>query len=322
MRLGETSAMEAEDWFATYHLPVQQWVESLSTILSTAWRPTFQLVRIPLNLALTWLADFFMSLPPPLVLVVLFVAAWQLRSSKAAVWCVVMMTGVGLCGVWADTMKTLALIFAAVVLCLVVGFPLGVIAARSNTVEKALTPILDTMQTLPAFVYLVPIVLLVGIGDLPGVLVTFVFAVPPIIRLTSLGLRNVPRPIIEAAEALGSSPVQTLLKIQLPLAAPTILVGVNQTIMMALAMVTYASMIGVGGLGQLVLRGIGRLDLGLATVGGLGIVALAMVFSGIILPETKSGPVRVSRGATPLRLIALVVAAGRSSIRRQFRSLS
>lgn len=314
--------MATDDWFSSFQLPVQQWIESLTQALSTEWRPIFQLVKVPLNVALTALGDFLTSLPPPLVLVVLFIAVWQLRSPKAALWSLVLMIGVGLCGVWADTMKTLALIFVAVALCLLVGFPLGTIAGRSNAVEKGLAPILDTMQTLPSFVYLVPIVLLVGIGDLPGVLVTFVFAVPPIIRLTSLGLRNVPRPIIEAAEALGSSPTQILVKIQLPLAAPTILLGINQTIIMALAMVTYASMIGVGGLGQLVLRGIGRLDLGLATVGGIGIVALAMVFSRIILPETKTASVRALRRPTPLRLIARAVTAGRSSIGRQFRSTS
>jgi glycine betaine/proline transport system permease protein len=314
--------MAASDWFSDYQLPVQQWVEGATRVLSAEWRPVFQIVKVPLNRALDGLADFLMSLPPPLVLALLFLAVWQMRGTRPALWSLALMIGVGLCGVWADTMRTLALIFASVALCLAVGFPLGTLAGQSNALEKTLAPILDTMQTLPSFVYLVPIVLLVGIGDLPGVIVTFVFAVPPIIRLTSLGLRNVPRPIIEAAEALGSSPLQILVKVQLPLAAPTILVGVNQTIIMALAMVTYASMIGVDGLGQLVLRGIGRLDLGLATVGGIGIVALAMVFSRIILPEAKSTSVRASRGPTPLQLVARAVTAGRASLSRQFRSIS
>src|ERR1700726_571922 len=124
--------MAADDWFSPYQLPVQRWIESLTQALSTEWRPIFQIVKVPLNVALTALADFLMSLPPPLVLVVLFIAVWQLRSPKAALWSLVLMVGVGLGGVWADTMKTLALIFVAVALCLVVGFPLGTLAGRSN----------------------------------------------------------------------------------------------------------------------------------------------------------------------------------------------
>jgi glycine betaine/proline transport system permease protein len=173
-----------------------------------------------------------------------------------------------------------------------VGLPLGFAMARSNRVQAVLTPALDLMQTLPAFVYLVPIVLVVGIGSLPGVLVAFVFAVPPIIRLTNLGLRNVPVPMFEAAQALGASPTKILISVEIPNALPTILLGVNQTIMMALAMVTYASMIGVGGLGRLVLQGIGRLDMGLATVGGLGIAALAILCSTLFAtrPRERRGP--------------------------------
>jgi glycine betaine/proline transport system permease protein len=137
------------------------------------------------------------------------------------------------------------------------------------------------MQTLPAFVYMVPIVTLVGIGNVPGVMVTVIFAFPPIIRLTSLGIRGVPATLIEAAQAFGSSPTQVLLKVQFPLAIRTIMAGLNQTLMMVLSMVVYASMIAVEGLGQVVLRGIGRLDMGLATIGGIGIVLLAMMLDRI-----------------------------------------
>ena len=153
--------------------------------------------------------------------------------------------------------------------------------------------------------YLVPIVLVVGIGNVPGVLVTTVFAAPPMVRLTSLGLRSVPPPMVEAARALGASPTQILLKVEVPNAMHTILLGLNQTIMMALAMVTYASMIGVGGLGRLVLQGIGRLDMGLATVGGLGIVALAVVFSEFIVTKRRAhvGPSYLSSPSAIARMI-------------------
>ena len=263
--------MGSQDWFAAIQLPVQGWSDHLVMWLAQNWRPAFQAIRGPLVGAIEGLSGLLAAAPPPLVLVLLFLLAWQIGSLRSAVVSTLLMFAVGMIGVWTDAMRTLALVLVAVGLCMVLGFPLGILAARSERLERGLKPLLDLMQTLPAFVYLVPIVLLFGIGDLSGVLVTAVFAVPPLIRLTSLGIRGVPPPMIEAAVALGATPWQVLRKVSLPMALPAILTGVNQTIMMALAMVTYASMIGVGGLGQLVLRGIGRLDMGLAMVGGAGI---------------------------------------------------
>jgi glycine betaine/proline transport system permease protein len=156
------------------------------------------------------------------------------------------------------------------------GIPLGIACSRSDRLERTVRPVLDAMQTLPAFVYLVPVVMLFGIGNVPGVLVTIVFALPPLVRLTNLGIRQVPADKIEASRAFGCTPRQMLYKVQLPLATPTIMAGINQTLMLSLSMVVIASMISVGGLGQMVLRGIGRLDLGLATVGGVGLVLLAI----------------------------------------------
>ncbi len=161
--------------------------------------------------------------------------------------------------------------------CMVIGLPLGIWLARSPRAAKIIRPLLDAMQTTPAFVYLVPIVMLFGIGNVPGVVVTIIFALPPIVRLTILGINQVPADLIEASRSFGASPRQLLFKVQLPLAMPTIMAGVNQTLMLALSMVVIASMIAVGGLGQMVLRGIGRLDMGLATVGGVGIVILAII---------------------------------------------
>ena len=174
-------------------------------------------------------------------------------------------------------MVTLALVLTALLFCILIGLPLGIWLARSQRAARIVRPLLDAMQTTPAFDYLVPIVMLFGIGNVPGVVVTIIFALPPIVRLTILGIKQVPADLIEASESFGASPRQLLFKVQLPLAMPTIMAGVNQTLMLALSMVVIASMIAVGGLGQMVLRGIGRLDMGLATVGGVGIVILAII---------------------------------------------
>jgi len=176
---------------------------------------------------------------------------------------------------------TLALVMTSVFFCFLIGLPLGIWLARSQSAAKIIRPILDAMQTTPAFVYLVPIVMLFGIGNVPGVVVTIIFALPPIVRLTILGIEQVPEELIEAGHAFGASPKQMLYRIQLPLAMPTIMAGVNQTLMLSLSMVVIASMIAVGGLGQMVLRGIGRLDMGMAAVGGLGIVILAILLDRI-----------------------------------------
>jgi len=191
------------------------------------------------------------------------------------------MTAIGLMGAWEESMTTLSIVLTCVVFCSLIGIPLGVLAAKRNRFWMVLQPILDLMQTIPSFVYLVPIVMLFSIGNVSGVIVTFIYALPPVVRLTNLGIRQVRPDMVEAARAFGASNRQTLYKVELPLALPTIMAGVNQTIMMALSMVVVSSMISVTGLGQMVLRGIGRLDMGLATVGGLGIVFLAIVIDRV-----------------------------------------
>ena len=175
-----------------------------------------------------------------------------------------------------------------------IGLPVGILLASSDRAQRWTRPLLDAMQTTPAFVYLVPVVMLFGIGNVPGVIVTIVFALPPLIRLTNLGIRQVRPDLIEASRAYGASPAQLLWKVQLPLAMPSIMAGINQALMLSLSMVVIASMIAVGGLGQMVLRGIGRLDMGLATVGGLGIVLLAIVLDRITqaMGEPKRGSAR------------------------------
>lgn len=180
-------------------------------------------------------------------------------------------------GLWDKAMQTLALVLAAVLLSVLLGLPLGVLMARSDRVRGLMLPILDAMQTMPSFVYLIPALLLFGLGKVPALIATVIYAVPPMIRLTDLGLRLVSREVLEAAEAFGSTPWQRLLKVELPLALPNLLAGVNQTTMMALAMVVIASMIGARGLGEEVLLGIQRLDVGRGAEAGVAIVALAIV---------------------------------------------
>ncbi|MGF1459139.1 MAG: ABC transporter permease [Leptolyngbyaceae cyanobacterium] len=262
---------------STEVLPLGEWISGVVDWVVTNFRWIFQLIRVPISQALNGIEAFLQWLPPIVFLIVLGLLAWQFAGRNLAVFSVVAMTFVGLIGAWTETMTTLSLVITAVVLCIVVGLPLGIAAARSDRVEAVLRPALDAMQTLPAFVYLVPVVMLFGTGKVPGVIVTFIFAVPPLIRLTNIGIRQVSEETIEASQAFGSTPRQMLWEVQVPLAMPTILAGVNQSIMLALSMVVIASLIAVEGLGQMVNRGIGRLDVGLAAVGGLGIVLMAIV---------------------------------------------
>lgn len=184
-------------------------------------------------------------------------------------------------GYWSETMDTLALVLSSTFIALIVGVPLGVWAGNSNKVEKAIRPILDLMQTMPAFVYLIPAVLFFGLGTVPGAFATVIFAMPPVVRLTSLGIRQVPKDVVEATQSFGASNRQLLFKVQLPLALPTILTGINQTIMLSLSMVVIAAMIAAGGLGEVVLRGITQMQIGLGFEGGIAVVILAIILDRI-----------------------------------------
>ncbi|MBO0212975.1 glycine betaine/L-proline ABC transporter permease ProW [Vibrio sp. Vb2880] len=272
------------DWMHPFQdaiLPFDSWVETALNWLVTHGRPLFQAIRVPIDFILSSFQTALVSTPAPIMLLILFLIAWQLAGSRMGIASFLSLMVIGLIGAWDQAMVTLALVMTSVFFCLLIGMPLGIWLARSDTAAKIVRPILDAMQTTPAFVYLVPIVMLFGIGNVPGVVVTIIFALPPIVRLTILGIQQVPEELIEAGHAFGSSPKQMLYRIQLPLAMPTIMAGVNQTLMLSLSMVVIASMIAVGGLGQMVLRGIGRLDMGLAAVGGLGIVILAILLDRI-----------------------------------------
>lgn len=258
-------------------IPLDSWVTEGIDWVVTHFRPVFQGVRVPVDYILNGFQQLLLGMPAPVAIIVFALIAWQISGVGMGVATLVSLIAIGAIGAWSQAMVTLALVLTALLFCIVIGLPLGIWLARSPRAAKIIRPLLDAMQTTPAFVYLVPIVMLFGIGNVPGVVVTIIFALPPIIRLTILGINQVPADLIEASRSFGASPSQMLFKVQLPLAMPTIMAGVNQTLMLALSMVVIASMIAVGGLGQMVLRGIGRLDMGLATVGGVGIVILAII---------------------------------------------
>ncbi len=191
-------------------------------------------------------------------------------------------------GYWRMTMQTMALVISASIIALIIGIPLGIWASRNDRVESVIRPILDFMQTMPAFVYLIPAILFFGVGNVPGIVATVIFALPPAVRLTNLGIRGVQKDVVEASIAFGSTRRQLLYKVQIPLAMPTILAGVNQVIMLSLSMVVIASMVGAGGLGQAVYRGILQADVGLGFEAGLGIVILAIILDRLTQSLTKS----------------------------------
>ncbi|MEI9749188.1 glycine betaine/L-proline ABC transporter permease ProW [Moellerella wisconsensis] len=277
-------------------IPLDSWVTHAIDWVVINFRPVFQGIRVPIDFILSGFEQMLLSLPSPIAIIIFALIAWQLSGRVMGVATFIAMIAIGAIGAWSEAMVTLALVLTSLFFCIIIGLPLGIWLARSDRAAKIIRPILDAMQTTPAFVYLVPIVMLFGIGNVPGVVVTIIFALPPIIRLTILGIKHVPADLVEAAESFGASPKQLLFKVQLPLAMPTIMAGVNQTLMLALSMVVIASMIAVGGLGQMVLRGIGRLDMGLASVGGVGIVILA-----IILDRLTQSLGRDSRAKGPQR---------------------
>ncbi len=215
--------------------------------------------------------------PPAVLMIALFtLLAWKTAGKGVAVFSVLGFSLIAYMGYWSETMDTLSLVFSAVTFALLIGIPLGIWASKSDSSWRILRPVLDFMQTLPAFVYLIPAVLLFKLGPVPGVIATLIFSIPPVVRLTNLGIRQVPVDIKEACRAFGATPKQMLIKAELPVALPTIMAGVNQTIMLALSMVVISGMIGAGGLGNVVLKGITQLKIDMGFEGGVSIVILAI----------------------------------------------
>ncbi|RTZ18126.1 proline/glycine betaine ABC transporter permease [Vibrio aquaticus] len=233
----------------------------------------------PLLSFLIWFEKLLISTPWMIILAVCTGLVYAAsRSWKLSLGCFVSLILIGYFGMWEDTMRTLSIITVCTMLSIILGIPIGIAMARSNRVQSVVTPMLDIMQTMPAFVYLIPVVMLLGIGKIPGLIAVVIYAIPPVIRLTNLGIRLVDREVLEASTAFGASAKQRLLGVQLPLAMPTIMAGINQTIMMALSMVVIASMIGVKGLGQPVLKSITNQYFTLGLLNGFAIVALAILF--------------------------------------------
>lgn len=262
-------------------IPLDEWITNFIDWLVEGYRWFFQGIKWPVEITLSGMESGLQAIPPLIFIAIMGIIAWRTTSLKMAIYTVATFVFIGLLGLWEETMVTLAMVFSSVVFCTLVGIPVGILAGRSDRFEALLRPLLDAMQTTPAFVYLVPIVMLFSIGNVAGVLATIVFALPPIIRLTSLGIRQVHPELVEAALAFGATGWQVLTRVQIPLALPTIMAGLNQTIMMALSMVVIAALIGAGGLGAPVNLGLNTLDIGLATIGGLAIVLVAIVLDRI-----------------------------------------
>ncbi|GGB29006.1 choline ABC transporter permease subunit [Tistrella bauzanensis] len=260
-----------------FTLPIGDGVEAVVEFLLDNFTPAFDAIADVVKavvdafaVALAWMPWWIM------IIIITAIAFWRVGRGFAVFVIVALFALVGM-DLWDATMRSLSLVIASTLLSLAIGLPLGIAAARSDRVENMLRPALDLMQTMPPFVYLIPAVMFFGLGQVPGAIATVIFSMPPAVRLTALGIRQVPAEMVEAGRAFGCSDRQLLYKVQLPNALPAIMAGVNQTIMLSLSMVVIASMIGAGGLGNEVLRGIQRLDIGLGFEAGLGVVVLAIV---------------------------------------------
>jgi ABC-type proline/glycine betaine transport system permease subunit/ABC-type proline/glycine betaine transport system substrate-binding protein len=297
-------------------LPLDKWVDWLVKWLQDNLAPLFN----GISSTIEPLVDFFhsvLTVAPPIITTLLIALLAFLLTSR---WSIALFTLFGFLlinnlGYWNEATETISLVLTATTVAVVIGVPLGILSARSRKVQNVITPVLDFMQTMPAFVYLIPAVFFFALGAVPGIIASVIFAMPPTIRLTSLGIRQVAEDLIEAADAFGSTSSQKLFKVQLPLAKSTILAGINQTIMLSLSMVVIASMIGAGGLGTVVLQAITRLEVGKGFEGGLCIVIIAIVLDRITQsigrgnPGAKKSRFLSWKGWTALLLVLALVGA-------------
>jgi glycine betaine/proline transport system permease protein len=271
------------------YLPIAEWIEKNIKEWLFMQRPLFKKLSAPIDGVLNSLEYLFNSIPFPIVILIFIYFAYKTNGIKFAVMTIVGLVFIDLVDLWSESMTTLAMIFTAVIFCIIIGIPLGILCSRSKLFETIMRPILDVMQSIRSFVYLIPVVMLFGIGLTPGVIATIIFALPPTIRLTNLGIRQVGKGFKEAGSSLGLTRLLILIKIEIPLALKTIMAGINQTLMLSLSMVVIAALIGAGGLGLTVYVALGRLDIGSAVIGGTGIVILAIILDRITqkLANTK-----------------------------------
>lgn len=252
------------------------------------WGEWFTDLLSPLQWLLINLEKLLLATPWYVFLIVFGFIIWKATANwKLILGFLISFVLIGLVGMWDDTMQTLSIVFVSTFVCITIGIPTGVLMAKNNTAQRIIMPVLDLMQTIPSFVYLIPVVMLFGLGKVPGLIAIVVFAIPPVIRFTNLGLRDVDYNLVETAHSMGLKPKHILVFIEIPLARNVILGGVNQTVMMALAMVVIASMIGVRGLGSQVMNSIGNGYLGLGVISGLSIVALAIIIDRTIQAHNK-----------------------------------
>lgn len=272
-----------------YILPVDKWIQTAVEWAALHLRPFFAAIKWPIEALLVFIEQTLQAIPFPIFIVLFALIAWRLSSRGIALFSAAALVAIALIGVWPEAITTLALIATAIMLCVIIGVPIGILCARSDTAWSITRPILDIMQTTPSFVYLVPVVMLFGVGTVPGEVAVVIAAVAPLIRFTNLGIRMVNAEMVEAGKAFGATSRQLLWEIQLPLALPAILGGLNQTVLTAMVMSVIVAMIGAEGLGLVVLQGLGRLDVGRAAVGGIAIVLLAIVLDRITQALAKPG---------------------------------
>ncbi len=277
------------DFPEIFELPLGEWINIAVQWLTVTFAPVFNVITIGIRTPLVYIERFLLWMPWWALILVLTILAWRVAKRWVAMIAALGLIFIGWIGLWNDTMITIAIIVTSVFVSVLISVPLGILAAKNDRFEASIRPILDGMQTMPSFVYLIPAVFFFGLGKVPAVVATFIYAVPPSIRLTNLGIRQVSAETVEAGKSFGCTGLQLLFKIQLPLARPNIMAGVNQTIMMALAMVVIASMIGASGLGLEVLRGIERLDVGRGVLAGSAIVIVAIIIDRISQAFGRTG---------------------------------
>lgn len=262
-------------------LPLADWTESFVDFLKDNFQGFFDVVSSVIGAIVDFFVMIMASVPAIVVILIIAAIAWYTSRWTIALFTVIGLLLIDNLGYWDGTVQTIALVLTSIIITLILGVPLGIWMSQSDKLRNVLTPILDFMQTMPAFVYLIPSILFFGIGMVPGVIASVIFAMPPTIRLTNLGIRQVPEDLVEASNAFGATRSQKLLKVQLPLATPTIMAGVNQSIMLGLSMVVIASLVGAPGLGADVYRAVSQIKVGVGFEAGLAIVILAIILDRV-----------------------------------------
>lgn len=264
-------------------IPLDEWVEMLVDWIDVTFGWLLDAVASGLDFLIEGFQDILLAIPPVIFILATGLLVWYIakRDLKLGLITILGLSLIWNLRLWPEAIMTLVLVIVSTLIALAIGVPLGILAAYNDRLNDVLRVMVDFMQTMPSFVYLIPAVIFFGLGNVPGVIATVVFAMPPALRLTNLGIRQIPKELVEVADSFGTTSWQKLLKVQLPVALPTIMAGVNQCIMLGLSMVVIASMIGAAGLGLVVLKGIQRVDVGMGFEGGLAIVIIAIILDRI-----------------------------------------